>query len=83
MREHLPAMAIVDREQPSKQLEGKSPDSQFCVCSSVLQMLKELQAISELALHCPGAGSCSSSQHVLFDPGRNYAQVFLFSLLPP
>lgn len=81
-------MAIVDREQPrhipvTKWKEKRWSLSFVYVQVFYKQMFKELQTISELALHSPVAGSCSSSQHVLFEPGRNYAQVFLFFLLTP
>lgn len=81
-------MAIVDREQPrhipvTNWKEKLRPPSFVYVQVFYKQMFKELQTISELALHSPVPGNCSSNQHVLFEPGRNYAQVFLFSLLRP
>lgn len=62
-------MAIVDREQPrhipvTSWKEKPQPPSFLYV-----QMFKELQTISELALHSPVTGSCSSNQHVLLEPG--------------
>lgn len=85
-------MAIVDREQPrhipvtnwkEKLWFSRVSPSFVYVQVFYKQMFKELQTICELALHSPVAESCSSSQHVLFEPGRNYAQVFLFFLLTP
>lgn len=83
-------MAIVDREKPrhipvTNWKEKPQPPSLVYVQVFYKQMFKELQTISELALHSPVTGSCSSNQHVLFEPGimLSTSLVFLINTLTP